>query len=724
MNKSPYVPVFNGPEPSGKRWYEIRNEAKDKPAEILIYDTIGKETDWWSGETTGVGAEDFINEVKALGESRDLIVGINSRGGNIWDGLAIYNFLSRHKGGVTTRIDGIAGSIASVIALAGKEVHMPETAQFMIHDPSTIAVGGVEDMQKAIQALHSGKQTIIAAYMKKTRRSEAEISEKMTAETWFTGREAKAFGFVDSLTNQTPIFNSLDLSCFKRVPEALRNVSNKTAGLPAGKHQQQENTMDRTKIVALLKKHGATVDDKATNEQLEAQLETLLSAKAKESPKQEPPQQGAEIIDLRNELKAIRDERDRERKTRIENSVDTCISENRIPANDKDFWVAQAVKDESVLAKIRAMPSVNPGPTPGPVIDLVSADIKDVLKHVKTVSNSAEKAMLLRANHDKIVAGWHDSRLGLSDTYKIRNEGTNTIDTTLKQDVILDEVLKAFSYKLTPLSLFSTKYEANPLRGTNKLQVPYIALQTAASTAWDANNGYVGGDTATDNKEIAVDKRYYQAIRWTADDMARQPYLLLAEHAMINGEKLAYDTWLDIASVVTVANYATAAYTGAASAFDSDDGIDLETAATNAKWPETGRLLFLNTAFDNALKKDNAVKLALNVGGSEVLRTGKLPNLFGFTYGRDANVPTNSENLAGFIGFKSALAIANAPIAPIEDEIRAGLLFQTMTDPVTGLTLMSKRFGQPQMSRAFWVVEVAYGRAPLESAALQRIVSA
>jgi hypothetical protein len=106
------------------------------------------------------------------------------------------------------------------------------------------------------------------------------------------------------------------------------------------------------------------------------------------------------------------------------------------------------------------------------------------------------------------------------------------------------------------------------------------------------------------------------------------------------------------------------------------------------------------------------------------LRQGKLPNLCGFTYGRDANVPTNSENLAGFIGFKSAIAIANAPIAPTQEEVQAGLIYQTMTDPVTGLTLMSKRFGQPQMNRAFWVVEAAWGKAPLETAALQRIATA
>jgi ATP-dependent protease ClpP protease subunit len=712
----------NSPAP----WYSITNAAADKPAEVLIYDVIGKETDWWSGEETGVGAQDFIEEVKALGEDKEIVVGINSPGGNVWDGLAIYNFLSNRRGKVRTRNDGLAASIASVILTAGKDgVEAPATSQTMVHDPSFFAHGSmrVEDLQKGIKALEAGKRAILAAYIKKTKRTEAELSALMTAETWMTGHEAQALGLVDVITNQFPIFNSFDLSRFKRAPESLRAVANKTAVQTAGKHQQPTNSM-QDKIVALLKKHGAKVDDKATIEQLEAQLETLLTNKNGDASTDSSVSAKA-MADLHNELKAIRDERDRERKARIENEVNACITENRIPANDKDFWVGQAMKDEAVLAKIKAMPQAAPAPEPGQTIDLVSADIRDVLKHVKRgVVNAAEKATLLRANHDKIVAGWHDSSLGLTESYKLRNEGTNTIDTTLKQDVILDQVLKAFSYKLTPLSLFSTMYQANPLRGSNKIQVPYMALQSAASTAWNASNGYVGGDTATDNKEITIDQRYYQAIRWTAEEIARQPYLLLAEHAQMNGEKLAYDVWVNVLGVVTVANYATAAYTGAASAFDSNDVIDLETAATNAKWPETGRFLFLNTSFDNALKKDNSVKLALNIGGSEVLRQGKLPNLCGFTYGRDANVPTNSENLAGFIGFKSAIAIANAPIAPTQEEVQAGLIYQTMTDPVTGLTLMSKRFGQPQMNRAFWVVEAAWGKAPLETAALQRIATA
>lgn len=728
MKNSPVVAILNGPAPEASPWYSISNSAKDKPAEVLIYDVIGKETDWWSGEEAGVGAQDFIEEVKALGEDRELVVGINSPGGNVWDGLAIYNFLSARKGKVKTRNDGIAGSIASVILMAGKDgVEAPESSQVMIHDPSYFAHGSVtvDDLKKGINALEAGKRAILATYVKKTKRTEAELSEMMKAETWMTGKEAKALGFVDSVTTQTPIFNSFDLSRFKRAPESLRAVANKTAVQTAGKEQQQENTMHK-KLIALLKKHGAKeVDEKATEEQLEAQLDALLTAKNETKQTDSDNATGAAaMLALHNELKAIRDERDRERKTRIENEVNACISENRIPANDKEFWVGQAMKDEAVLAKIKAMPRVEPGPQPGPVIDLVSADIRDVLRHVKSgrISNAAERSAILRQNHEKIVAGWHDSSLGLSDSYKLRNEGTNTIDTSLKQDVILDQVLKAFSYKLTPLSMFSTRFEANPLRGTNKLEVPYMSLQTAASTDWNAANGYVAGDTSTSKKEIEITKRKYQAMRWTAEELARQPYLLLAEHAQMNGEKLAYDVWRDVLSVVTVANYATAAYSNPASAFDSNVGIDLETAATNAKWPETGRFLFLNTAFDNALKKDNAVKLALNIGGSEVLRQGKLPNLFGFTYGRDANVPDNSENLAGFIGFKSAIAVANAPIAPTQEEITAGLIYQTMTDAVTGLTLMSKRFGQPQMNRAFWVVEVAYDKAKLETDALQRIV--
>lgn len=698
MNKQ--FPIFNGPSRAtgdNKQWFKIKNQDDPaKPVEILIYDQIGK--DWW--DDSGVGAKDFAESLKAIPADKQILVCINSPGGNVWDGLAIYHQLEARKNRVTTRIDGIAASTASVIALAGKEVQMPAGALFMIHDPWTICVGNAADMQKAIDGLKAHKDALVAIYEKKSGKTSAEIAEKMSAETWFTGTEAKDFGFIDTVTEEEAAKNNFDLSGFRRVPQGL----GKQSPTNGAKNTPTPKIMDKARIIALLKKHGATVDDNATIEQLEAQLEAVLASKKTETKNDATPQN---VIDLEKQVKALQVERDNERKARIEREIDNAVSERRIVAAQRDSWITRAMKDETILDDIKAMPQMLPG-ADSVSVECKSEAIADIAKHAKQLKGTV-KAQFLRKHENRFSQVW--------------NEGTNTIDANLKQDVLVDQALIAFARILFDLSTFCTRFENIPLRGTNKLQVPFLDLQTAASTAWVAANGYVGGDTSNDNRELEINKRYYQAIRITADELRRQPYLLLKDQIVINGQKLAYDVWLDILSAITVANFPTAAYSNDVSGFDSDDGIDLETAATVAEWPEAGRSLFLNTAFDNQLKKDNAVKLALNIGGTEVLRTGKLPNLFGFSYGRNSKIPANGESLAGWIAFKSALLVGIAPIQPTEEEIAAGLKYQVFTDPDTGISMEMKSFGQPQMNRAFHIIECNYGYAKGNASALQRIVS-
>jgi hypothetical protein len=309
------------------------------------------------------------------------------------------------------------------------------------------------------------------------------------------------------------------------------------------------------------------------------------------------------------------------------------------------------------LTDIAAMPQQLPPEGVSVGVEITSEAISDIANHAKKLTG-AVKATFIRKHEKRFAEVW--------------NEGTNTIDSTLKQDVLVDGSLRAFAKVMANLSAFATKFENVPLRGSAKVQVPFFDLQTAASTDFVAANGYVAGDTTTDNREVTINKRKYQAIRFTSEELRRQPYLMLKEHFALNGEKLAYDIFLDILSAITNANYGAAALTGLASAFDSDDLADLDKVATDAQWPAVGRYIFLNSAFDNALKKDDTMKLALNFGGTEVIRDGRIPNVFGFNYVTNPNIPANGENLAGFIAFKSALLIATAPIQPAEEVLRDG----------------------------------------------------
>ena len=173
-----------------KSWFTITNKSETE-SEICIYDEIGM----W-----GITAKDFLNDLKAVGE-RKVILRINSPGGEVFDGLAIYNRLREHKGGVEVKIDGIAASMASVIAMAGSPVTMAENALMMIHNPAGICIGEADDMRDLADLLDKVKGSLTRAYERKTGQSNADIVKMMDEETWLDATEARALGFCDEITD-------------------------------------------------------------------------------------------------------------------------------------------------------------------------------------------------------------------------------------------------------------------------------------------------------------------------------------------------------------------------------------------------------------------------------------------------------------------------------------------------------------------------------------------
>lgn len=198
-----------------RRWFEARATG-ERAAEVMIYDDIGM----W-----GVRAKDFIDEVKALGDLDKITIGINSYGGEVFDGLAIYNFLNRQKGEVIIRVDGLAASIASVIAMAGDEIIMPENAMMMIHDPSGLVWGNAEDMRGMADVLDKMKGSLVSAYRDKSGMDDDEITQLMRDETWLDAADAKKRGLCDTVAKPVSITNRADLTeRFSNVPAALACV--------------------------------------------------------------------------------------------------------------------------------------------------------------------------------------------------------------------------------------------------------------------------------------------------------------------------------------------------------------------------------------------------------------------------------------------------------------------------------------------------------------------
>ena len=184
--------------------------------EITIYDVIG---DYW-GE--GVSAQRFNETLNAV-KTNKILLKINSPGGDVFDGIAIYNDLKAHSADITVRITGLAASAASIIAMAGDTVEIAETAQIMIHNAWVIAVGNKHDFREVADVLDGIDQGLIAAYVRRTGLDEKEISDLLDKETWMRGQQAIDKGFADALLEENENAKAAyDVSMFAQAPVALK----------------------------------------------------------------------------------------------------------------------------------------------------------------------------------------------------------------------------------------------------------------------------------------------------------------------------------------------------------------------------------------------------------------------------------------------------------------------------------------------------------------------
>ena len=175
-----------------KFWNWVRNE-NDESRTLFLNGEISDET-WYGDEVTPKMFKEELQD----GEG-DITVWINSPGGDVFAAAQIYNMLMDYKGNVTVKIDGLAASAASVIAMSGTEVQMSPVAMMMIHNPATIAIGDSSEMKKAIDMLDEVKESIMNAYEIKTGLSRSRISHLMDAESWFNAKKAVELGFADKL---------------------------------------------------------------------------------------------------------------------------------------------------------------------------------------------------------------------------------------------------------------------------------------------------------------------------------------------------------------------------------------------------------------------------------------------------------------------------------------------------------------------------------------------
>lgn len=196
-----------------KNWYNIKNKA-GSTADVYIFDEIGM----W-----GVTAQSFITDIKDL-DKTPINLHINSLGGDVFDGMAIYNILKKRTAKTTVYIEGIAASIATIIAMGGDEVIMSENSLFMIHNAWSGAMGEADDMRKAADLLDKIGGELKGIYMKNVNLSMEALTDMMDSETWLSAEEALEYGFITSISDAIKVAASYDVSKFKNITnEQIKN---------------------------------------------------------------------------------------------------------------------------------------------------------------------------------------------------------------------------------------------------------------------------------------------------------------------------------------------------------------------------------------------------------------------------------------------------------------------------------------------------------------------
>ncbi len=238
-----------------KKFWRWKNQADSEPAErvLELYGTIAEES-WFDDDVT----PQMFREELFSGEG-DVVVFLNSPGGDCIAASQIYTMLLEYKGKVTVKIDGIAASAASVIAMAGDTVLMAPTGMMLVHNPMTAAFGNKAEMEKAIEMLEEVKESIINAYERKTGLSRQKLSRLMDSATWMNARRAIELGFADGMLGDSvpadapPAFEfsgrSAEMSLINKITDKARREKPPEPEKPVPLGRSVDELMERLSLL-------------------------------------------------------------------------------------------------------------------------------------------------------------------------------------------------------------------------------------------------------------------------------------------------------------------------------------------------------------------------------------------------------------------------------------------------------------------------------------------
>jgi hypothetical protein len=611
------------------------------------------------------------------------VIEINSPGGNVWDGLAIYNMLRGRQAPVTTRVVGIAASIASIIALAGDTVEIADAALFMIHDPSGMVAGTSEEMRKMADALDQHAEVLAGIYSKVTGRPTSQIRAAMKEETWFTAQEAIQFGLADKMTEEQMAIAACwhPRAVTKTAPETVKNnlrrgLEQYAEGL-AGDGLEKQTVLDAEALVA---GEAPTEDKIRTANAWWGRNERFLEA--------EPNTPADVAANLwggaagRDWFKALYAQLEREELEEAEESIDDKIStgstdaaadgattaptSQQTPHNmtDTNTVVAaapsapsaldiDAIVAKAVAAAISAK-GITAAPAPEPLRPVIQNLGNPLLEKHKSLRAGAERQRFLVENHSEL----------LRQSALIAPQNANTFASGLVVDYLADAVITVISAKLAMISNFTRNVGLDNLRPRATVQVKKFTTGDAA-----VDNATNFEDGAANQSTLAATSVTVNQITktFTVTQQELNQGFALSDLSQGSAEIFALAISKKVTAVMTSTNYGAGTAIGTAANFDSSDLPAILALAKNYRQ----KLLLLDGGHLARLMFSGQFTAAAGTNPFPDSRYGPLNNgYFGFANILEQNDWTGAiANTAGFVCGQDAIAVASGlPVGMIAGE--------------------------------------------------------
>ena len=677
-----------------KQFLKVIKAAADKPAEILVHGPVGKS--FWSDE--GISGKEFTDALNEIPVGQKVVVGVNSQGGAVGEGLAIYNAIQRRRNDVTVRIDGYALSIASFFPLAASRVISPKSSIWMIHKAWNWAAGNADQLRKDADLLDTHDEVLAEGYTHRTGKKRAEVEKIMSDETWLTGSEAVSMGLADEETEEEVELEELDFAAAGLKSDAAQLAAAKVfarrrmpAALAANPKPKQ---MNKTAIIALLKKHGVTAADDWTDEQLIAELEKLVTA-GKVSGKDKdaltkaatPPAADDNRVVPFSDFKKLQDRMAAQDRKWVEHQVDALLATRS--TLDREDTIKRCLADETYLEVVKKWPEDANAPVLG-VGRRVQASEPEYLKTIK-----AKKAGWERINF--MVEHYGELRQAEASNFRSNPQAANTVSGTINTSILNQTVTTVLQDQCAPFAAFGRDFTADSSKPLATVVSKKITaggtVQTNATNFEDTTNF-----VATAAPVSVTMARYTGGGHLTPAEM--NSGMMLKDWGVIKAAEFANKLWDVVSAFFTTANFTGTPFIAAAGAFSKDDmntiwGMIQKAAIKNfvADGNYFAKLLGLNTFDFNNTEGD--------------VRTLRWPGWS--TVGYSTRWSAAGANVFGYAGANQGMRIcADVPILPT-NIAAAGLRSSMIVLPGIGMAVQFNEWSSTSTRLDWFTFDIAFG---------------